>query len=202
MFAENVIFIPGPHVALDSHWIYNWAHEFGTLHVLQPIHVGPPQRSLYVKALEREVAKYPDGSVWVVAHDLGCHAVAHWASVTTRKLAGAFLVSPPDIRKYETKHLTIGFWPHATKPFPFPSMLVMANNDNLCFIQVGHSYASLWQSYLVNVGPKGHLLRNDGIGQWAEGLELFKQFAEENDVEVARVGASWVHGGFCVSPMR
>lgn len=193
MIAEHVVYIPGPYTSNGARWIEERASRFGSFHVLCPVAIGPPNRSLYVKAMEREVAKYPDGSVWVVAHDLGCHVVAHWAAVTQRYLAGAFLVAPPDIRTYESKGLTNGFWPHATKPFHFPSMVVMANNDKKCALQVGHSYASSWKSQFVNVGPMGNSLANGAVAQGNQCWKLFLRFVDASDEAFVRHGANWVY---------
>ena len=65
--------------------------------------------------------------VVIVAHSLGVATALHALPHVEKKIAGAFLVAPPEVTnpKIRPKHL-MTFGPYPREPLPFPSLVVAA----------------------------------------------------------------------------
>ena len=65
-----------------------------------------------------------DPPVVLVAHSLGVPSVIHAIPHFRKRVAGAFLVAPPDVANPEIrpKHL-MTFGPYPRDPLPFPSII-------------------------------------------------------------------------------
>jgi hypothetical protein len=97
--SSSVVIVPGWHGSGPAHWQTIWEQN-------HPEYVRVAQRdwcsvqcSDSAMAVDRAVVS-SSGEVVLVAHSLGCLAVAWWASVRTdcsRWVQGAMLVAPPDL---------------------------------------------------------------------------------------------------------
>ena len=94
-----------------------------------------------------------------------------------RKIAGAFLVAPPDVEnpKIRPKHL-MTFGPYPRDPLPFPSVVVASTNDPFCDANVAGEMANCWGSLFIESGEHGHIDTASGHGPWPEGLMVFAEF--------------------------
>lgn len=139
-------------------------------------------RSDWVRAVDRTVAPL-FGSVVLVAHSLGCLAVAWWASVRpdcARRVQGAMLVAPPDLNSAPgTLPALASFTPLPPTRLPFPSLLVASENDPYAGIEAAAGFARQWGSQFVNVGKAGHINVDSGYGPWPAGERFFRRFRKE-----------------------
>ena len=120
----------------------------------------------------------------IVAHSLGCLAVAHWANAypeKTIKIKSALMVAPPDVE-------SSSYIPETLRRFathnviPFPSVLVGSENDHYMTLASVQRLAEYWGSRFVNAGAVGHINLDSGHGPWPWGeallMDLIKAYAE------------------------
>ncbi|MNL38916.1 Alpha/beta hydrolase family protein [compost metagenome] len=115
--------------------------------------------------------------VVIVAHSLGVATAVHALPHVEKKIAGAFLVAPPDVANaaIRPKHL-MTFGPYPRDPLPFPSLMVASRNDPFGSYEHADEIAKSWGSLLVDAGESGHLNTESGHGPWPEGTMVFAQF--------------------------
>jgi predicted alpha/beta hydrolase family esterase len=171
----TILTVPGLHNSGPTHWQTLW--EQGDRDCLRA-ELGmwdDPRRNAWVSKLEQAIhaAQAP---VVLVAHSLGCLAVAWWAQLSAQPwgapVAGALLVAPPDVERADACPQISGFAPVPRVSLPFPSILVASDDDPYCSHQRAFDMARLWGSHFVEAGPCGHINADSGLGWWGEGREL------------------------------
>jgi predicted alpha/beta hydrolase family esterase len=108
----------------------------------------------------------------LVAHSLGCIAVAHWARSSRRAVHGAFLVAPCDVEKSGVPPAIRGFAPIPAEPFAFPAAVVVSTDDPFLDLVRGQSLAFSWGARLHVVERCGHINVEAGFGPWPDGEAL------------------------------
>jgi predicted alpha/beta hydrolase family esterase len=109
----------------------------------------------------------------IVAHSLGCLALAHWASRGGR-LRAAMLVAVPDPVGPEYPKAAATFSQVPLVPFGFPSRVVASRNDSYGSFEHAERCAKAWGSELCDVGALGHINAESQIGAWPEGQALLR----------------------------
>lgn len=180
MQLPTILTMAGADGANPDHWQSLWEAALPDCRRVQGDRA-EPQRDRWVAQLDRAIEAVP-GSVVLVAHGLGCLAVAWWAKLrwrhaVRRKLLGAMLVAPPcgagmgqgpaaaDPALYDLAPA-----PRAT--LPFPSLLVASRDDPFAGFDAAEELALAWGSQLVDAGAAGHLDARSGLGIWEEGVSL------------------------------
>lgn len=128
----------------------------------------------WVPELERAVSLAGE-PIFLVAHSLGCLAVAHWAKTTpsAEKVKGALLVSPPWFpEKADCPFEVETFAPFPMEPLSFPSILAVSDNDPYIPFQFASPLAEAWGSEFFFAGSSGHINVDSGHGPWPEGEQL------------------------------
>jgi len=128
----------------------------------------------WVSAIERQVTLSGEKTV-IVAHSLGCLAVAHWAVRHAVRIRGALLVAVPDpaTPAFPAAAAT-GFAPVPLEQLPFPTIVVSSSNDPYGSADYVRTCAAAWGSELVEVGARGHLNAESNLGHWPEGFRLLE----------------------------
>ena len=102
--------------------------------------------------------------------------VAHWAAHATAgnlaKVGGALLVGVPDPEGPEFPAPATGFTPVPMQKLPFNTVVVASSDDPYATVDFARGCAEAWGAELVEVGAKGHVNADSGLGIWNEGLEL------------------------------
>jgi uncharacterized protein len=120
----------------------------------------------------------PEPTVVLVAHSLGCHLVSSWAAVSqqTHRVRGALLVAPPDCTREDFPPELHSWRQPVLQRLPFPSVCVVSSDDPFDPDQQGAELAARWGSTLVQLGPRGHINADSGLGDWPEGLAMLRQW--------------------------
>ena len=115
--------------------------------------------------------------VILVAHSLGVPTAIHAIPEFRKKVAGAFLVAPPEVTNpaIRPKHL-MTFGPYPEDPLPFPSITIASRNDPFGSFEHAENIAVAWGSFLIDAGQSGHINAESGHGPWPEGTMVFTQF--------------------------
>lgn len=166
----NVLTAPGINGSGPQHWQSVWEKMPGYKRIEQQ-NWNEPVMSEWVHTIETAVAEAgPD--VVIVAHSLGCIALAHWAQQTKLHIRGALLVAPPDTERQTFPKEATGFAPVPLAPLPFKSIVVSSTNDEYASPQRAVSFAKAWGSRFVNAGDLGHINAESNLGEWSAGQSL------------------------------
>lgn len=175
------LIIPGLFDSGPDHWQSHWLAlrpnavrvELGGWHA--------PSRDLWVAHLDRAIGRQRGPAV-LVAHSLGCLAVAWWAQEASAarlaKVHGAMLVAPPDVDRPGVHPLLQPFAPAPSGRLPFPSLLVASRDDPYADFPRLAWLAAAWGSQLVDAGPCGHINAESDLGDWPQGLGLLERLID------------------------
>ncbi|GEO83199.1 MULTISPECIES: RBBP9/YdeN family alpha/beta hydrolase [Alphaproteobacteria] len=172
----DILIIPGYTNSGPDHWQSRWQAKLSTARRVEQAEWSKPVRADWVARLVEEVnaATRP---VVLVAHSLGVPTAIHAVPEIAGKVAGAFLVAPPDVAnpKIRPKHL-MTFGPYPRDPLPFPSVTIASRNDPFGAFEHADDIAHAWGSLLIDAGESGHINGESGHGPWPEGTMVFAQF--------------------------
>lgn len=173
-----LLIVPGLGNSGPSHWQSIWERERDDCRRVDLGMWDRPYRNSWVSKLNNAIAEI-DGPVVLVAHSLGCHAVAWWNAMerpgADSNVVGALLAAPPVIEGTPIDGRLATFAPVAPDRLAFPSILVASRDDP--YAGTGHSkkMARRWGSRFVDAGWIGHINANSGIANWPFGLHLLNR---------------------------
>jgi predicted alpha/beta hydrolase family esterase len=178
---HNILILPGWQNSGPEHWQSRWEAQHAFQRVDQHDWMRP-QRGDWIARLE-DVILGLDGPVVLVAHSLGCILAAAWAQVSrsTGRVQGALLVAPGDTEREELRELLPTWSPIARQRLPFPSTLVGSRNDPYCRFERAQGLAESLGSHFIDLGERGHINSESGLGDWPEGLGLLNRFTDKKD---------------------
>jgi predicted alpha/beta hydrolase family esterase len=172
----DILIIPGLTGSGPDHWQSRWEAKLSTARRVAQDDWDRPQRDPWVARLVDAVAGATRPAV-LVAHSLGVLTVVHAAPQLPAKVAGAFLVAPPDETALATlPEIDPAFMPIPRAPLPFPATLVASDNDPYCGLAVAEDLSFAWGAAFANAGAAGHINTESGHGPWPEGLLGFANF--------------------------
>ncbi len=179
----SFLLLPGLNDSGPRHWQSQWELlsdsarvDFGNW--------SQPTLHEWLPRLDRSIRESPKPVV-LVAHSLGCMAVAWWAALYwseafNEKVAGALLVAPPDVDRVDAVEGIRDFRPLPTLPLPFPAILVASRNDPYASFERSAEMARLWGCELEDAGHLGHINADSRIGGWTKGLHLLAGLTARN----------------------
>ncbi|WP_353826876.1 RBBP9/YdeN family alpha/beta hydrolase [Agromyces sp. SYSU T0242] len=173
-----LVLVPGVFGSGATHWQSAWERTLPEARRIAPASWDRPDLDDWIRAVDAAVAAASRPPI-VVAHSLGCLAVAHWAMrapAVRRRAVGAFLVAPPDPDAAAFPPPAVGFT-IADGPLPLPSVVLGSSDDPYATPERIAAFAVAWGARLVELGPLGHVNADSGLGEWPEGLRLLEEFA-------------------------
>jgi len=179
----DILIVSGLWNSGPQHWQTLWQQKYPAWTKAQHRDWNHPQRDEWVAELDAAIAAC-NGRPILVAHSLGCMAVAHWAEWARRggsplQVAGAFLVAPSDVEAPSYPVDPNAFAPVPMVPLPFPSVVVASTNDEYATLARSHAFARAWGSRLVEIGDAGHINGDSGYGAWPQGKAMLEEFCRE-----------------------
>ena len=177
LHGAQVLLLPGWLNSGPQHWQGRWEALHGFRRVEQDDWEWP-RRGDWMARLD-EVLLEQAAPVLLVAHSLGCQLVAAWAahSQHTHRVAAALLVAPPDTEREDMPPNLFNWRPIARGQLPFPSLAVVSRDDPYCALPRAEAMAQGWGAELVQIGARGHINGDSGLGDWPDGLALLAQLA-------------------------
>jgi uncharacterized protein len=178
--AATFLTIPGWNGSGPEHWQSLWETTYAGFRRVEQRDWNRPTREEWVDAIGRTVRQAVP-PVFLIAHSLGCVALAHWAAEhDARGIVGALLVAPPWLTASDTCPDELrSFLPMPLGRLPFPSTFVASENDPYLPIEIAIRLARSWGSDFVNVGRQGHINIASGHGPWPAGEQLLNRMAPE-----------------------
>lgn len=175
--ASRVLIVPGTGNSSAAHWQSMWqGDDPGAF-----MRIALPQDEWDSPTCDRWLAAIADGvnalgaDTVLLAHSLGCLAVARWAAASEVRVRGAFMVAPPDPLGPAFPASAASFAPAPLRRLPCPSIVAASSNDRYASIAYARRCALTWGSRLYEAGAKGHLSDGDGLGAWPEGRALLEE---------------------------
>jgi len=169
-----LLLVPGYRNSGPGHWQTLFEAELPGARRVEMPSFEYPRRQGWLRALDREIARCAEPPV-LVAHSLGCIAVAHWARWSRQPVHGAFLVAPCDVEKSEALSALRDFAPLPAEPLPFPSMVVVSTDDPFIDVVRAQSLAFAWNARLHVIERCGHFNVASGFGPWPDGSALLSE---------------------------
>jgi len=176
----TVLLLPGWQNSGAGHWQSRWEALHGDRRVEQHDWLRP-LRGDWSARLEEEVLAAPT-PVLLAAHSLGCILVAAWAahSRNTARVRGALLVAPGDVEREDLRQQIPGWSPVVRQRLLFAATLVGSTNDPYCSAERAQQLAGDWGARFVNLGPRGHINAESGLGDWPEGRGWLMDLKKED----------------------
>lgn len=174
----EIILLPGYGNSGPDHWQSHWERRERAIRRFRPTDWDRPDLDDWIRALDRSIAE-TRLRVVLVAHSLSCLLVPHWAGragVRSHRVAGAFLVAPPDPAAAVFPPEAAGFAPVPMVRLPFPALVVASPDDPYGSVLHARTCARAWGAGFVEADARGHINAASGIGLWVEGIRLLDAF--------------------------
>lgn len=179
MSPAHTLILPGWQNSGPGHWQSLWEAAHGYQRVEQHDWLRP-LRGDWSARLD-EVLLDTDtggrGPVVLVAHSLGCMLAAAWAahSRNTHRVKAALLVAPPDVERADLRQMLPGWAPVPLPALPFKALVLASSDDPFCDLARARAFAAAWGADLVDVGARGHINAESGLGDWPQAHEHLKR---------------------------
>ncbi len=166
----RILTLPGWLDSGPAHWQSRWEMLHGFERVQQADWIWP-RRGDWLARLE-DCLMANDSPAVLAAHSLGCHLVAAWAahSQNTARVQAALLVAPPDTERADMPPQLSGWRSIVRQRLPFAALLVHSEDDPFCAAPRARQMADDWGARVRNLGLRGHINADSGLGDWPEGL--------------------------------
>lgn len=174
----RTLLLPGWLNSDAAHWQSHWESAFGHRRVEQDDWLWP-RRGDWMARLD-EVLLEAEAPAVLVAHSLGCQLVASWAAHSrhTARVAGALLVAPPDTERDDIPPQLFNWRPMARRRLPFHAIVVASTDDPYCSPARAAGLAEDWGAERVDLGARGHVNGDSGLGAWPEGQALLRRLVD------------------------
>ena len=171
----TILIVPGMGDSGPAHWQSLWEEELDSAARVSLGLWDRPLRRPWVTQLNLAIER-AGGPVVLVAHSLGCLAVAHWAAMAQpaygNPVVGALLVAPPEVDVAPVDPRLADFGPAPTSILPFRSILVASRDDPWCHFERARRLAGFWGSEFADAGEVGHINADSDLGIWPFGQFL------------------------------
>ena len=169
-----ILIVPGYRGSGPDHWQTFLERRLAVASRVQMPSWTEPRREEWVDALEQAIASCARPPV-LVAHSLGCIAVAHWAAGTRRPVEAALLVAPCDVERPALPGSLREFAPLPRAKLHFPSWILASTDDPYLDVGRARDLAHDWGARLNVLGARGHINVASGFGPWFEGEALLAE---------------------------
>lgn len=175
------LIVPGLGNSGPDHWQSKWETELPDCQRVDLGNWDEPHRNTWVNQLNLAIHK-AGRPVVLVAHSLGCHAVAWWNEYeqpdAEGPVKGALLVAPPEVESAAIDDRLSLFAPVMKCSFPFPTIVAASRDDPYIAFGRARRLARIWRSRFIDAGWLGHINAASGIGNWPFGQFLLRQVRE------------------------
>ncbi|GIZ54089.1 RBBP9/YdeN family alpha/beta hydrolase [Noviherbaspirillum aridicola] len=178
--SATVLILPGLYNSGEGHWQTLWERMLPNAKRVQQKSWDTPDRRDWVETLDAVLDDATEPVV-IAAHSLGCALTAWWSATGNvakngHKIRGALLVAPPDVEREDFPAFVTGFSPMPRSPLPFPAFVAASSNDPWCAVDKARGWARDWGAQWHDVGARGHINAESGLGDWEQARGWLKAF--------------------------
>jgi hypothetical protein len=173
-----VLLVPGIGNSGPTHWQSLWqAKHPGVARVMQRDWEHPVCDE-WVAVLDQALGKAVEPPI-LVAHSLGCLAVAHWAARSNRPCYAVLLVAVPDPNGPAFPRDATGFAlvPPALRRYRVT--VVSSSDDPYATMPYTEERVAAWGAEHVRLGRCGHINAATGLGDWPDGWAIVNNWRNE-----------------------
>ena len=175
----HIFTLPGWQGSGAQHWQIRWANLFGDQVVEQHDWMQPLRGDWITRledAVQNQLSQNPNQNIAFVAHSLGCHLLASWAALSpnVKHVAGALLVAPPDTARADFPPQMHSWRKPVLNKVSFLTTLVASSDDPFSSLSASEMLAQHWGANLINIGARGHINAESGLGDWPVGRALLQ----------------------------
>jgi predicted alpha/beta hydrolase family esterase len=200
-----ILLVPGLGNSGPDHWQSRWEEERDDCRRVELGMWDRPHRNTWVNQLNLAIHRAAR-PVILVAHSLGCLAVAWWVRYeqpgADSPVKAALLVAPPEVDFFPADERLTQFAPTPADPFPFPSILVASRNDPYIGVRAARRLAKTWGSQFADAGAIGHVNAESNIGSWKFGKFLLDRLLARDEFRAAPGNAAAAGEGGRVAHAR
>lgn len=165
------LLVPGIHGSGPAHWQSRWIAQHAGVQCIAQHDWDRPVRAEWVAGIERAV-KAQAVPVILVAHSLGCLAVAHWLAAAAPSaidsLVAVLMVALPDPHGPAFPTAAQGFAPLPMQLPDVPLAVWTSTDDPYAPQGFGERQAAAWGAVHRSIGARGHLNAESGLADWPE----------------------------------
>ena len=171
--ARPILIVPGYRNSGPGHWQTHLEANHARARRVNLPSFDDPSPDEWIEELDRSIAACEEPPV-LVAHSLGCIAVAHWARGAAHAVRAGFLVAPCDVDQPGTPYALRAFAPLPLAPLEFPAVVVASTNDPYLERERARVLAQAWGADLLVIENGEHLNAASGYGAWPAGEALLR----------------------------
>lgn len=173
-----VLIVPGIGNSGPAHWQTLWEQQHPAVTRVAQRNWDQPVCDDWVARLDAAVQH--SGPAIVVAHSLGCLAVAHWLARRPAGqeplLRGVLLVAVPDPDGPSFPPQAQGFGDLPSRRLPGPLTMVSSTDDPYSSPAFTERCVLAWGSEHVSVGAAGHINASSDLADWPQGWALVERW--------------------------
>ena len=181
----DVLILPGWGDSGPEHWQSLWLKENPQFKRVVQRDWTDSRLDEWIETLNTYVSACASSAV-LVGHSLSSILIPHWARTNdASKVAGALIVAPTDVERRETcPPESWGFAPIPRALLPFPSIVVVGEDDPYADLKTTEELARSWGSEFINLGKVGHINVASGFGPWPQGKALLQKLCRSASVKL------------------
>jgi uncharacterized protein len=168
----QVLILPGIGGSGPEHWQTRWELLHPEYRRIEMPDWDAPELEVWLERIDAEMRAAATLPV-VVAHSLGCMAIAHFAA-RGGVLRAAMLVAVPDPACAAYPDEAASFRELPLVRLGFHTRVVASHDDPYGSFEHAARCASAWGSELCDVGRVGHINADSDLGDWAAGESLLR----------------------------
>lgn len=177
MANPSIILLPGLGGSGPDHWQYIWSQQDDHI-MIEVDDWNNPNLEQWVETLDNAISRI-QGNFILAAHSLGCALAAQWITqqpVKPLNLIGVLMVAPADIDDENyTPKCTRHFGPMPLNILGCKTITVISTNDPYVSVKRATYFNNKWKGHLIDIGEKGHINGDSGLGEWPEGQLILSE---------------------------
>jgi predicted alpha/beta hydrolase family esterase len=173
-----VLLVPGIGNSGPTHWQSLWQAKHPDVGRVIQRDWEHPVCDEWVGVLDQAMGQAAEPPI-LVAHSLGCLAVAHWAARSNRPCYAVLLVAVPDPNGPAFPRDATGFAlvPPALRRYRVT--VVSSSDDPYATMPYTEERVAAWGAEHVRLGRCGHINAATGLGDWPDGWAIVNNWRNE-----------------------
>jgi len=173
-----VLIVSGISNSGPTHWQSLWQAKYPDVTRVMQRDWDHPVCEEWIKVLDEAVGQARVAPI-LVAHSLGCLAVAHWAAQSERPVLAALLVAVPDPRAPAFPSAARGFAPLPASLGEHRVTLVSSNDDPYATTAYTNERVAAWGAEHICLGERGHINTASGLDDWPDGWAIVDRWRHQ-----------------------
>jgi predicted alpha/beta hydrolase family esterase len=178
IYTRPVLLVPGIGNSGPTHWQSLWQAKHPSVARVTQRDWDHPVCDEWVEVLDQAVMQAAAAPI-LVAHSLGCLAVAHWAARSDRPCFAILLVAVPDPNAPAFPGVATGF---AMVPLALRKCrvtVISSSDDPYSTTLYAEERVAAWGAEHVQLGQRGHINAASGLGDWPDGWAIVNRWRNE-----------------------